>query len=379
MVANPFKLALYDKAFNFISFLGAPASLSGTLRHNALSTVNFAVSSDHHLAGDLLTAGTRLVLDYNGNFAVSGQVRSKAAKGPNSAAEISCTVVDDLRILQNLGMPNPTGPQAEGSMPSQGADTAYYKATGTAEDIVKDVASKNLVTRLGLPVTFGTNLHRGTTPTGGVQLRFHPMSDKLLPMADANGIGVTVRQSGAGFLLDVYTPTTYPQVLTEASGVITDWSWSQSDPEATRVVSGGQGEGTARVFRYLIDDAREAEYNDIIEIFRDARDADSNTVLDARAQETLNDGAPRHGLSLTLAETDTFRYGDTFQVGDIVTANVGGLLITDVLREVTFTYTTDEGVDVTPSVGDPSVDEPDAQIAAAIRRLAQNQRDSGVR
>lgn len=376
---NPFELRLYSKAFGFIGWVGDPESVDATLRHNALSTATFVVASDHKRAAALIASGTRLVLNYRGKFAMSGQVRARAAKGPDSAANITCTVEDDLRIFRNLGMPNPGAPQGNGSMPSQGADTAYYTATGTAEDIVKDVVTKNLVTRLQLPVTVATNLHRGSTPSGGIQFRFHPLMDKLLPMADANGIGVTARQSGTGIVVDVYEPGTYSQVLSEASGVITDWSWSESGPEATRVVAGGQGEGVARQFRYRIDSAREAEFNEVIEVFRDARDATSTTILDARAQETLNDGAPRNGLSLTLAETPTFTYGEQFQVGDVVTASVGGLVITDRLREVNLSYTFEAGTDVTPSVGDPLASEPDAQVAAAIRRLAQIQRDSGVR
>lgn len=375
---NPFKIRLSNKAFAFKGWIGDPTELSVTVRHNGLSTASLSVPTNHRRIGELITDGARLEITYDGVFLMSGIVDSVNASGPDMAGNVTVTVLDDLRLLRSIGMPNPGLPQAAGSMPSQGADTAYYKASGTAEAIVKDVVKKNLATFFEIPITCATNLNRGTSPSGGVQFRFHPLLDKLLPMADANGIGITVKQSGAGYLCDVYTPNTYALNLTEASGVITDWSWKKSIPTATRVVSGGQGEGTARAFRYKIDAARESDYNETIAVFRDARDAETNAILDARAMETLKDGAPTVGLSLTLAETKTFKYGKTFKVGDIVTATVGGLPITDVLRSVELNYTIESGVDVTPGVGE-LMDEPNTVLAAAIKKLASKQRDLGAR
>ncbi|MFF0942685.1 hypothetical protein ACFYE2_00445 [Kocuria sp. CPCC 205300] len=375
---SPFKIAVYDKHLTRRGWIGDPIAVSFTPAHNRPGQVEISIPTDHIRLPDVMAKGARIVTTYDGAETISGPVRGLSGKGPAQQGTVTVIVEDDLRLLWRvLGWAAPTRPVTQ-----QGDDeTAYWRATGVAETVLKNVVRANAVTRLGLPVRIATDLGRGVVIPGGVSLRFHPIADRVLTQVEQAGLGVSVVQDGSarqgtGLVLDVYEPKVYPRALTEAGGTLVDWSWNQSPPEATRVVAGGAGEGTARAFQTAVDAAREAEFGDLIEVFRDARDAETTAILTARAQETLTDGAPTSGLSVTLAETGVFRYGGAHgvRVGDTVTARIGaGTEITDVLRSATISWTADNGLTVVPTVGEIT-DDPDQEVADAIQALARNQR-----
>lgn len=361
---SPFAITVFDKAFNRKGFVGDPQSVELHPRHNAQPTAVITVAADHTYAAALLADGARVTVDYDGDQITSGPVRGKAGNsGLDSTLTLS--VEDDWRLLSRvLAWPNPTG-----AITAQGAATAYDSKTGPAETVAKWFIGR-AVTRLGLPVTIAPDLGRGAVIT--VQMRMHPLADRLLPLIDQAGIGVTVRQVGAALVVDCYEPSWYPRDLTAASGVVQAWEWDTKAPTATRTVIGAQGEGTAREFRLLTDTTLEATWGDTIETFTDARDTSVDTELDARGAQTLAEGAPTAGLKLTLAETDTFRYGRTVRVGDLVTTVLvpGAPPITDVLREAVLLWNVADGFNVTPVVGDRS-DDPSRIFAKAIASIAR--------
>ncbi|MCC5781371.1 hypothetical protein CRM73_00110 [Kocuria sp. CCUG 69068] len=373
----PFRIAVYDKHLTRRGWIGDPISVHFTPVHNGQGQVQLTVASDHPRVPDLMTPGARLVVTYAGTETISGPVRGLSGEGPERAGQITVTVQDDIRLLWRvLGWAAPTR-----AVTAQGDDGAYWRATGAAETVLKAAVRVNAVDRLALPVRLAPDLGRGAVIPGGVSLRFHPLADRVLTQVEQAGLGVSVvqdgpAQQGTGVVLDVYQPKIYPRALTEAGGTLVDWKWNQDPPEATRVVAGGAGEGTARAFITATDTGRETEWGDVIEVFRDARDAETAATLAARAQETLTEGAPTSGLALTLAETGTFRYGGPHgvRVGDTVTIRLAnGVELTDVLRQATITWDQD-GLAVVPSVGDRT-DDPSAQLAKAIGRLAGTVRE----
>lgn len=260
---SPFEVEVHDGAFARRGWIGDPVRLTVTPRHNARGSVVLTVDNDHRRLPELSAPGARLVIRYDGQVLLTGRVRLRTGRGPGISGQTTFTVEDDLRLLWRvLGWPVPT---AGLSAQTSGYDTR----TGPAETVVKAFVQANAVTRLGLPVTVAPDLARGGNIT--VSTRMHPLADRLFPMVDVAGIGVTVRQNGPGLLLDCYTPAASPRTLTEQSGVVQDWSYSLTDPQATRVIVGGQGEGTARSFTSSVDAAREAEWADVLEVFRDRK------------------------------------------------------------------------------------------------------------
>lgn len=362
-MASPFRIELWSKSFVSLGLLGDPQSVTVYPRHNQQPTAQITVRTDHHRSPALLTEGCRVTIDYQGDRIMSGVV-DQIGGTVDPDGVLTVQVRDDWSLLSDvLGWPVPT------AAISAQTTAEYDTKTGAAETVVKWFASR-AITRLGLPVTVATDLGRGSSIT--VQMRMHQLADRLLPIIDQAGIGVTVRQSGTGLVLDCYTTSIYPRTLTPASGVVTAWEWARSAPKVTRVVVGGQGDGTARSFRSRVDSTAEALWGIKREGFVDATDATTTTLLDARGDEALADGAATAGLKLTLAETDTFRYGQQLKVGDKVTVQPvpGAAAITDVLREAVISWSVDEGLVATPVVGDRQ-DDPNRMFAKAIASVAR--------
>jgi hypothetical protein len=362
MQKNPFTLRVYDKNFNFQGFIGDPRTVVATPRFNVAGTLRVDLPGTHEQLANMSADGARVVCHYYDELLISGPVTSIVGTGPLATSVIAFYVDDDFRILDNtLGWPLPTA-----AVTSQTVEN--YKASGPAETVFKNLVTANCKTRLGMPVTVAASSGRGSSID--VSLRFDSIADKMFPVMDNAGVGCKVYQSGSGLIVDCYTPKTFPFVLSEDSGIVQNWAWTSSAPTATRTVVGGQGEGTARVFTLMVStDGREAAVGYPVEKFTDARDADTATLLTSRGQAALDEGVSKSGFSLTLAETDNFRYGgDGVHVGDMVTVDIGAATRTDILREATLSFTSDKGLSITPTVGEIQ-DSPDRQVANFLKSL----------
>lgn len=369
---NGLTITIFSKTFQRLGFIGDPVSVSMTLRHNGQSAATVEIPADHQRIGHLMTPGVRLVIERDPGIYLSGPIMGRAGSG-DPGGTVTLDVEDDWRLLTRiLGWPVPTQP-----ITNQGSATAYDTRTGPAETVLKWFTSRN-ITRLGLPVTVAPDLARGASMSA--QLRMHRLADRLLPTIDQAGIGVSVRQSGSGLRLDCYAPTVRTREITPSSGIVRSWSWQQSGPTVTRTVIGGQGEGTAREFRRRIATAVETEWADITEAFVDARDTNVAVELDARGDAALLEGAPKTGLTMELAETGPFKYGIAVSVGDRVTTRLvpGAPAITDILREVSLTWTASDGLIITPVIGERA-DDPNQTFARAVASVARAVRNINSR
>jgi len=365
----PFVITLFNKDFVRQGWLGDPEEVVAVPVHNGIGDVTITVGAGNAKLPLLMERGARVTVEYQGEYLLGGKLRAKKGKGPSVDGSMTFTVVDDWRLFHRIsGWPVPTA-----ALNAQTSE--YHTISGPAETVVKAAVTANAITRLGEPVTVATDLGRGANITAA--FRFHPLADRLFPAVDTAGIGVTVRQTGAGLVVDCYEPQLHPRTLTEAGGVVTEWEWDQTEAEATDVIVGGQGEGTARTFVGYTDPALAAAMGERIEVFRDARDSSVGDVYAERAAETFAETAQKSGLSVKLAETSVFRYGGPggVHVGDRVSLEVGsGLTITDTLRSVAISWKRDTGLEVVPAIGQIS-DNTDQELAQAIATVAAGVRD----
>lgn len=357
MAAPPIQIEVWSKGFQRLGYVGAPLSLSATKRRNAASDCTFTVPADHPRVADLMTSGTRCVVMYRFDDAqppmriISGRVQTRSGEGADQAATRTFDLRDDWTIFNTTtGWPNPAKPV------DQQSDQAYYKVTGPAETVVLDLLAKNYVTRLGQPLTLPATQGRGATVTA--QLRMDYLADKLFPPVDAAGIIVDIGQVADHRAVTIRTPATYPRKLTEGSGVVVSGSFSADEVTATRVIVGVGGSDVSRLFRQFTNTAAEAAIGEPLEVFVDASDValtdDITAESQTRATDTFTDNAAKVGLSVELIETGAFRFGTTFQVGDVVTVQLaGGTEFTDYVRDVELSYAAENGggLKVVPHVG----------------------------
>ena len=379
---SPFVTTIYGPDFTRRGWVGDYEQLVATPRHNAVPTLSLTVAADHPRLPQLLADGARVTVDYRTDPAdpnvleqvFSGPLTAEQGTFPTSTSTVTLTGEGDLGIFgQVLGWPVPAA-----GIGAQSA-AAYDVRTGPAETVIKGYAAANMVSRLGLPITVAPDLVRGATVKA--QARMDVLRDLLFPLATAAGLGISVVQQGAGLVLDVYVPTVRARVLTEDSGVLVGGNWTRTRASATDVIVGGQGEGTARTFRLVRDTGLATAIGTRLEVFTDATDLTTTADLDARAGEKLAEGAPAAGISLQLAETSTWRYGRTVRVGDVVTVQLAtGVTTTDVVGQVVLSHSKQDGLVVSPRVGDESANaEPNAMLARALARVAATVRRINTR
>ncbi|MET4618705.1 hypothetical protein ABIE18_000128 [Arthrobacter sp. 2762] len=367
-----FRVGVYDKNRWFRCQIGNPSALSVTVRHNLVSTLSMTVPLGHLRFGELMADGARLKVSFKGEHLISGPIVSDEGQTDGVQGYATFTVEDDFRVLRDiLGWPVPTSPYTNQTA------AEYRTYTGNAETILKTAVTENGVNRLAVPgLTVAPNLNRGAVVPGGVPLRMHPLMDQMFPALELAGIGVTVQQVGSNLVLDAYEPQIFPRKLSSKGRTLKTTKWNRTRPTASRVVVGGQGEGTARKFRVVTDAARETKYGMRAETFRDARDDNTDAVLDARGQETLDENAAKNGLSLELAGTGIFQYGPGgFHVGDRVPVDIGGgQVITETIREATLKWVSKDYASVDPSIGELT-NQPARIVAQRLAALGKRQRN----
>lgn len=357
--------AIYDKAGTFKrQFSGVEATLD--LAGNVIPTATFVLDDDDPALPAVVANGARAAVMFRGVERCRGLIRETPGTGPEG--RVTAHVVGDLRKLwQWQGRPVPSA--------AVGAQTQAYRTyTGPAETVFKNALAENFA-RLGVPWTVAPSLGRGSTTRA--ELRFHPLADKVLDALTANDLVVTLSYVGGGVVVDVREARTVPGVFTVASGVPDEFTFARKAPSATRIIVGGRGEGVEREFVEVRDTALEADWNDIIEGFVDARNTDEGSDITIDGQEALAEGRPTSGLTTTLNETDRFRYGTTYTEGDLVRVRVGPIDHVQPVS-VSITETAEDGLVVTPHIGDIE-DDTDAVLARQVARLARGVRDTGRR
>lgn len=375
---SAFRISVYNKNRVFQCPIGNPSALTATVRHNDVGTLSMTLPLGHSRVGALMAEGARLRVLFKGEHLISGPITADQIETDGKKGTYTVSVEDDFRVLKEIaGFPIPAAANGQTSGVITGQTSEYRTYTGNAETIVKNAVTENGVTRLAVPgLTVAANLNRGSIIPGGVPLRMHPLFDQLFPAVTAAGLGVTVRQVGANLVLDVYVPKIHTQTLSVKGGTLKQVTMTRTRPRASRVIIGGQGEGTARTFRYLTDAARETLYGMKAETFRDARDDNTAAVLDARGQETLTELGPQNGVAITLAGSGIFQYGPGgYHVGDKVPIKVvDGITITEVIKETTLKWVAKDYATTDPVLGEIT-NQPERATAKRFQALAKGQRD----
>lgn len=356
---------IYDKAGAFRrQFTGADATLD--LAPNVVPTATFTLDDDHDAVPAVTTPGARCAVWFRGKERFRGLIKETPGEGPYG--QVTAHVRGDLRKLWEWqGRPIPSADVA-----AQTREYATYR--GPSETVFKTALRENFV-RLGVRWSVAPDQGRGTRTEAN--LRFHPLADKLIPALTADGLIITLDYVGTDVVVDVRESRLILGILTVASGVPEAYTFERTGPTATRIIVGGRGEGIEREFVEIRDTTLEADWGDIIEGFKDARNTEEGADISIDAREALAEGRPTSGVNTTLNESPRFSFGSTYDYGDRVHLQVGPV---DRVQPVSVSVTESAGggVLVTPRIGDVEGDTSD-KLAADIARLARGIRDTGRR
>lgn len=426
---SPFRVMIYDAQFNPQGFLVDTIYENWVPGWYDNPYGNFSVAADNPHAEALQAPGARVTVVYEERVILSGPINSYQGD-VMEYGETTYQVIGDKQMLEDIvWLPNPGEPLRPTSLSGLGQawqkDTSkplvagtvtnqypYYKwpagVGATAETAIKHALKVQLVDRLGMNVNILPDQKRGPSVTDVLPaVRMDPLIEILTPMLDASGFAVKVWQDELGSVLniDIDVPGTWIQPLTPESGIITEGSYTVTRPAATRAITGGGGETSARIFIGQegagFQTALERQYGIIKEVFRDYGSGngdlewpdntpDNKKVvkyypfvapaadwaaylarLRAAEQKALASHGRKSNLSVKLSETETFKFGvGGVQVGDYVTVTIRGIDFTDQVARVYLTYTRDDGVKVQPEIGDYT-DDPDIQLAKFVTSVAK--------
>lgn len=356
-------------------------SLKLSLKWNGLSTLELVVSGDHSRLDGLTKPGARLVVDYGGGQIFSGPVRRVHGVGPWQSSRVTITCEDDIRLLWRMLLwPVPNRSSIIGMEWRANRDYAHY--SGAAESVAKKALLDN-AWRFPPDIFMVNDKSRGRY-IKDFQARFHVFADKLLPVLSWARMTVTVKQfenvkqDQRGLLFDCVPAVTRDHVLTAESGSIVSWEYVRDAPKATAVVVGGRGEGKDRLFCEDFDALAEDEWFDRVEVFKDARNTDSEHVhLIDEAERVLSESGATSGFKIELAESDVLRFGPgNLMPGDLIYVDVGSGPIAEIVRQIDVECVSpgDGWTKVTPIAGDYE-DNPSALLARRVADLAAGVRD----
>lgn len=375
------QITLFTPDYRRVAPINFFESLKLSLKWNGLSTLELVVSGDHSRLDGLTRPGARLVVDYGGGQIFSGPVRRVHGVGPWRSSRVTITCEDDIRLLWRMLLwPVPYRSSIIGMEWRANRDYAHY--SGAAESVAKKALRDN-TWRFPPDIFMVDDKSRGRY-IKDFQARFHVFADKLLPVLSWARMTVTVKQfenvkqDQRGLVFDCVPAVTREHVLTAESGSIVSWEYVRDAPKATSVVVGGRGEGKDRLFCEDFDALAEDEWFDRVEVFKDARNTDSEHVhLIDEAERVLSESGATSGFKIELAESDVLRFGPgNLMPGDLIYVDVGSGPIAEIVRQIDVECDSpgDGWTKVTPIAGDYE-DNPSALLARRVADLAAGVRD----
>lgn len=360
-----------------------------TLRHNQISEASITMSTGRKAAAKaaLFDRGTRLTVDLDGRRLFNGPLTQLQGNGPTVSGSLQVTFQSDLRLMDTMLLyPCPEQTPTQYATAAQAGYSAWklpqtsrgeQQVTGPSETILKTLVANNAGRFPGLQVA--PDLGRGSTHT--VQVRMTTLAEEVMPLIEADGLGLSVTQVDNGLLVDVYETSVFPHDLSEIGGTVQSWTRTLAGPTATRIVVGGQGDMTARSFVIVQGDSQENVWHWPAEAFVDDTSSGTTDALVASGVKAMGDAAMSDGISVKLAEGKNFRFGDNVWLGDRIEVELPGATISEVLREVDLQA--DRGLNalgepqlsVTPVVGD--LKSSSFALYRAVRNIAYGLRSLG--
>lgn len=324
--------------------------LEVTARHNAVGS--WVLTLDRRLdAAIALTAPNAGIEILAGDATVitGPATNPKIEQSEQTNRATIAGVSDDVWLARRLAYPQPsTGPPYNAY--------EYDVRTGVASTVMGQYVEYNagpsaIGPRQVPGLTVGTDPVLGGTGTW--RARWQPLPELLTEIATWAGLGYQTTQSGTSLVFGVYEPVDRSgSVRFDAElGTLSAAAYEVTVPESTYVIVGGDGDGTARITREVFDADQQATWGRI-EAFRDRPGTTDTAELDQAGAEQLTEDAEKTSLSLTPLDTDQQRYGQHYTLGDRVSAVVAGVVVVDVVREITLKVTADERT-VTPLIGTP--------------------------
>ncbi|WP_234329640.1 Gp37-like protein [Streptomyces viridochromogenes] len=342
--------------------------------HNNVGTWKLSLNAEHPLAAVLSTPGAGIIVTGPTDVLFSGPVTKteNAVTATDPLGTLTVEGVDDTIILADmLAWPEP----ANGDAATQ--SRAYDDRTDTAESLMHYYVNANCgpgapATRRRAGLTMGTNGARGSILSKSA--RFQQLGELCKELAEPAGLGFRIVQRGSNLVFETYAVAdrTAEARLGVVNNTLAGQRVSVSTPAKTRVIVGGDGDGSNRLF-VGVDSAdsiaAEADWGRRIEEFIDERSSTDTAELTQKGTEALADG----GMTIKAAqavpmEDSALDFGRDWFLGDRVSVIVGGAEMAAVVTGMVLKVDSD-GYRLGATLGDPAPLSSEAAAASAQKDL----------
>ena len=339
-------------------------SLTVSQKFNQPDTWILELPSDTDAALLFRQPGYGLVVDTGGSVLLSGPAsRWKLAQEPSGGTLTVSGMSDDVWLARRLALPDPDG---------NFATAEFDVRTGLAGTVIRQYVDANagLSAQLDRQVLqVAADQAEGTTVTG--RARFDQLDQLVSALALAGGdLGWKVTDVAGDLVFDVFVPAdrSATAVFSVDLGNLAGFSLDTTAPSGTYVYVGGDGDGVARTFVETQDGTAVGQWGRI-EQFADGGRSDATSELEQVAAEVLAQAAQPAALAVRPIDTDAMTFGVDYELGDLVTVEVGGVPIVEKIREVTVRFD-ETGRRVVPKVQPPGA----AQTLELVGAIARTQR-----
>lgn len=375
--ASPYAVTVRDASLVEVASLAGYESLSMTLVNNGVDTMTVTIPGEHPAAVAATADGAGVVIRPAGSGRVitSGQMVLSTREWTVTDGRWHDTVTleyeSDDHILRDSLCYAPTTVDVPTSSLSTGHSWSFGQP-GPAESAIVSVVGANIgsngnIARRAYPWFVvppsqgrGADVHRRD--------RFNTVLDSVQKLATLGGLSFAVRHSAPGEVtLYIWEPEESPTARWSAeAGNLLGLTVTKRAPLMDEVVVAGENEAEERIFtrRSRTPDASGRRR----EVFLDQRQTEELAELREAADEDLEEGRARAGMSIQPVETPALRLGEHYNLGDIGTASFGGETITDRIEQVVINHQVGQAPSIVPSIGEPDPAETPAWLAP-VRRL----------
>ncbi|MFJ3974894.1 hypothetical protein [Streptomyces sp. NPDC090021] len=342
--------------------------------HNNVGTWKLQINAEHPLAAVLSTPGAGIIVTGPSDVLFSGPVTKTetAVTATDPLGTLTVEGVDDTIILSDmLAWPDP----ANGNANSQ--NFAYDERTGAAETLMHAYVNANCgpsapANRRRAGLIMGTNGARGASVSKAA--RFQQLGELCKELADPAGLGFRVVQRGANLVFETYAVAdrTKEARLGVVNNTLAGQRVAVSTPQKTRVIVGGDGDGSNRLF-VGVDNAdslaAEADWGRRIENFIDERSSTDTAELTQKGTEALADGGTTvRAAQAVPMEDSALDFGRDWFLGDRVSVIVGNAEMAAVVTGMVLKVDSD-GYRLGAILGDPTPLDAAAAEAKAVKGL----------
>lgn len=362
---------------------GVLPSLSGkaVLRNNSVSTWSVEANGNDP-RWRRAQPGWHVRITDHGAPLVAGIITefTETASPDNHTRTISVSGVSYHALLANaLVIPNP--PSVTGQLPAQD----MWKGQGPAGEVIRRLVREQIGPTA--PADYRVPYLRvpdSTIKGKDVQVseRFTNLLDVVKAQAEAGALVTFFDTDNAEVSLRLREPRDLARAvrLTRANGGIGGYTLTQQAPDATEVIVGGAGTGTTRkLWRATRPDPHWGIH---VTRFVDRQSTTDSNELKQAADKELDDGQAKSLVTFDAHPAPNRRFGDDYQLGDKITADLDGQTITDTLQIAEITWDakkTSTRFQIGPTADETQLNQATGRLNARVRELSRQLRQTETR